>query len=671
MSATVVRMFRLPRLAAAALLAFAAAALAAREFHVAPNGHDGDAGTAAAPWRTWGRAVDAVRESRRLSPEEAVTVWFHDGEYPAEVVVLDAAVSGTAAAPVRFAARPGHVPVFTGGVRLRDWRALGERPAQLPPEVAPHVLVCDLRAAGITDWGDPTGLGLRPELFHAGRWQVLARWPDRGFTRAGQARGATPVGPNWADFTGTVEGVFAYQDERHERWAREADPRLGGYWFWDWAEEFLRLAAVDPGRRELRTEPQHRYGYRDGLRYFGLNLLCELDQPGEWYLDRGSGLLYWYPDEPPEADGVVTLSVAAAPFLVTLDGGAFVTLRGLTFEESRGSGILVRGGSDCRIEDCRLRRLGRDGIHIEGGFRHAITGSWLEDLGCGGIRLVGGDRRALLPADHEVTHTVVRSFSRFKRTYEPAVYVAGCGFRLAHNLFTRSSSSALRLDGNDIVVEYNRIAQVVEESDDQGGVDCWYDPSFQGIVIRHNHWVDIVGGTHAGAAGVRLDDMISGVAVHGNVFERCGARMFGAVQINGGKENVVADNLFVDCPAAVSFTLPWTEEKWFQHLDGEVIRRKIHEVVDIRTEPYRSRYPVLRRLREDINANTVRRNLLVGCAELVRHADARQRVEENVMLPRAGRTLRELCDPEFLRAHGVAPIPLEAMGPRANPWLGP
>jgi hypothetical protein len=647
-----------------------ASGASAREFFVSPDGDDAAAGTEQAPWRTWGRAVEAVREARRAEPDEGVIVRFRGGEYPAEAVRLDASTSGTAGARVVFAAAEGETPVFTGSVRLREWRPVRERPRQLSAEVAAKVVVCDVRAAGVRDFGDPTALGLRPELFRDGVMQTLARWPDRGFTQAGKARGATPVGPNWANFTGTVEGVFDYVDPRQARWAGEADARLGGYWFWDWAEQFLRVERVDARRKRLHVSPDHEYGFRDGLRYFGVNLLCELDQPGEWYLDRESGLLYWYADVPPTPETVVTLSVFAAPYVVTLDGCSFVELRGLSFRECRGSGILVQGGTDCLVAACRLERFGRDGIHLHGGHRHGVRGSWLEHLGCGGIRLVGGDRRTLERADHFVEDTVVRSFSLFKRTYEPAVYVAGCGFRIAHNFFTRSSSSAMRLDGNDIVVEYNRVSHVVDESDDQGGIDTWYDPSFQGIVVRYNHWSDIVGGTHAGAAAVRLDDMISGVSIHGNVFERCGALMFGAVQINGGKANVVENNLFVDCAAAVSFVSQWSEERWFANLDSALIRKKIFDDVDIREEPHRSRYPVLGTLREDVNVNTVRHNLVIGAEELLRGADGRHVVHDNRMLPSTDRTTAELCEPEFLRAHGVqGPIPFAEMGPRANRWL--
>lgn len=46
-------------------------------------------------------------------------------------------------------------------------------------------------------------------------------------------------------------------------------------------------------------------------------------------------------------------------------------------------------------------------------------------------------------------------------------------------------------------------------------------------MVQYNHWSDIAGGTHNGAAGVRLDDMISGVHIYGNIFERCGSvKMF-------------------------------------------------------------------------------------------------------------------------------------------------
>ena len=152
------------------------------------------------------------------------------------------------------------------------------------------------------------------------------------------------------------------------------------------------------------------------------------------------------------------------------------------------------------------------------------------------MRVNGGDRKTLTPGHHYVETCTVSDISRLKRTYTPAVLLDGCGNRIAHNQFERMPSSALRIEGNDQVIELNLIRNVVQESDDQGGLDCFGNPLFRGLVIRWNHWQDITGGTHCGAAGVRLDDMISGVAIYGNIFERCGAVLFGGVQVHGGKE---------------------------------------------------------------------------------------------------------------------------------------
>jgi hypothetical protein len=172
-----------------------------------------------------------------------------------------------------------------------------------------------------------------------------------------------------------------------------------------------------------------------------------------------------------------------------------------------------------------------------------VFGCTMNTLGCGGARVAGGDRRTLTAGHHFVENCTVFDISRLKRTYTPAVHLDGCGNRIAHNLFEKMPSSALRIEGNDHLIELNLIRHVVQESDDQGGLDMFGNPLYRGVVIRWNRWSDIRGGTHNGAAGVRLDDMISGVAVHGNIFEPLRHRPLRRVQIHGGKENLVDGNL--------------------------------------------------------------------------------------------------------------------------------
>ena len=644
------------------------------EFYVSPTGNDSDPGTLTEPFQSLFKAKESVRLQLKESSDKSIVVNIKGGMYFCEApVVFTYEDSGNENFPVIYKAADGEKPVFTGSRELKNWQPLdnSEKLEILPPEVHGKIYVTDTKAAGFSDFGDPTDIGKRPELFCNGELQTLARWPNENFTKAGLVKGNTELPPTYMNKRGTVEGVFEYTGNVQDRWAKENDVRLGGYWYWDWSDEFQKVDTIDTRSRTLYlTEPFHRYGYKDSLRYFGLNLFCEIDQPGEWYLDRIDGLLYWYPpDGVNPSSALVTLSDFNAPFMVEMNNCSYLTLQGLTFQEGRGSAILISEGRNCLISDCRFERFGRDGIHIEEGTGHGVSGCLLRTFGCGGIKIKGGDRKNLVPANHFVENTVVEHFSLFKRTYEPAIFMDGCGGRISNNRFRYSSSSAMRLEGNDFTVEYNEISHVVNESDDQGGLDMWYNPSYRGVVIRYNRWSDISGGTRHGAAGVRLDDMISGVRVFGNIFERCGTRDFGGVQIHGGKDNIVENNLFYDCYAAVSFS-SWGEKRWLQQLESPVIQDKIYNQVDILSELYQTKYPELKDIRLNADVNTIKNNLLVDCANKFLRDNDKQIVENNCAVEANGKTVEEFCDPGILKNYGLQPIPVLEIGPKRNIWLG-
>ena len=272
------------------------------------------------------------------------------------------------------------------------------------------------------------------------------------------------------------------------------------------------------------AKPYSQYGYRKGQRYHALNVLRELDHPGEWYLDRRRGPLYWLPPDGRRLARAGRRSACSTQPFVAAGKRRHVILRGLTLEEGRGDGIHVRGGADCLVAGCTLRRLGGDAIVVEGGRRHmACSAARSTRWAAAACAWRAATARRSSPAATSWRTARSRTSRGSKRTYTPAVHVDGCGNRIAHNRFEHIPSSALRIEGNDHLIELNAIHDVVEESDDQGGLDMFGNPLYRGVVIRWNRWSDIRGGTHSGAAGVRLDDMISGVAVYGNVFERCGA----------------------------------------------------------------------------------------------------------------------------------------------------
>lgn len=123
--------------------------------HVSPHGDDAGPGTHPKPFASLERCREAIRALKHWGPlpEGGVLVWIHGGDYEVtETFRLEVEDSGTAAAPVRYAAAPEERPVFRGGSRVQDWRRLDDATAYplLPTEARDHVWVADLKASSPT-----------------------------------------------------------------------------------------------------------------------------------------------------------------------------------------------------------------------------------------------------------------------------------------------------------------------------------------------------------------------------------------------------------------------------------------------------------------------------------------------------------------------------------------
>ena len=277
------------------------------------------------------------------------------------------------------------------------------------------------------------------------------------------------------------------------------------------------------------------------------------------------------------------------------------------------------------------------------------------------VSVLCGSRKSLTPGQHVVENCDIHTLSRIDHTYTPAILLEGVGNRVTHNRLHDILSSAMRVEGNDHQVEYNEVFNAVMESDDQGGVDMFGNPTYRGNVYRFNYWHHI-GNWRAtgeqpkcGQAAIRLDDAICGTLVFGNIFERCSAGKlgFGGVQIHGGKENVVENNVFVDCAAAVSFS-PWPEKRWQEHvksaLDNPAVDREL----------YLKRYPALAQLMDNPNVNRIVRNVTLRCGELLRRAPRSAESTGNIVLTNGELNLNP--DNPLFHQPGLHPIPVEQIG---------
>ena len=289
-------------------------------FFVAPDGNDGGPGTLDSPFRTLERTRDALRERRKREalPAGGVAVMLKGGVYRLEErsFSLSAQDSGTAEAPIIYQALPGERPVIRGGRAIRGFALLSDPAAmkRIPKPAHKHVMQADLKAQGIKHFGALRSRGPRSyvkeyncpahlELFFDGQPMSLARWPndtiklsDRfarvqaGSQKTERSRGRTIL---------ANPDVFSYSDPRQDAWANEPAGWMFGYWQWMWDGSCQPIARVDAAKRLIHIDWQltpwrlkPRVLVR-GAPYQGINLLCELDSPGEWYLDRATGLLFF------------------------------------------------------------------------------------------------------------------------------------------------------------------------------------------------------------------------------------------------------------------------------------------------------------------------------------------------------------------------------------------
>ncbi|MES2461642.1 MAG: right-handed parallel beta-helix repeat-containing protein, partial [Armatimonadota bacterium] len=171
----------------------------------------------------------------------------------------------------------------------------------------------------------------------------------------------------------------------------------------------------------------------------------------------------------------------------------------------------------------------------------------ITDTGDGGIVLSGGDRNRLTPAELFAENNRIHEYSRWSRTYRPAVGVFGVGNRVAHNLIYDGPHNGIQLSGNDHVIEFNEIHNVCYETGDVGAFYMGRDWTARGTVIRNNYFHDINGPGQLGAMGIYLDDQASGITITGNLFRKVTRAVF----IGGGDDNRVTNNVFVDCVPSV------------------------------------------------------------------------------------------------------------------------
>lgn len=638
---------------------FAVAGLAQTEVVVDLRGFDDAPGTATRPVRT----IEAGLARTRASGVRLLTI--RAGDYRlTRGLVLDARDSG-----LTIRAAEGARPTLTGSVEVAQasMRGFGGKAAQRVIEKTSLVIhrEVDLAALGvqaldpISPRGFPKPIVPAPsEMFADRKPMTLARWPNEGFATVGKViepgngeddRDAPPRKP-----------VFELPS-RAALWGKAEDPWLYGYWKFDWADE-SKPVTFDVANRTATMDSPHVYGVESGARFYAENLIEELDRPGEYWIDRPELRIHFVP--PLATVSRYEVSLLAAP-LMTLKGARNVRIKRLDFAVSRGDGARLNDCDNVVFEACRFFALGQRGVVIEGGQRCGLRACDLWDLGEGGVTLSGGDRKTLTPSAHFVENCDIGRYHRRSQTYRPAALLSGVGQRVAHNHLHDAPHSATIFTGNDHLIEYNDFERNIALTGDGGVVYTGRDWTGRGTEIRFNRFADNVGISKWEPA-IYVDDQSCGIRAYGNLIERC----HWGFLIGGGRDNVVENNVILDCKLAMHSDARGLG--WAARSKPTMMERLL--AVPYQEEPWRSRYPALVPiLDQDPMApmnNLYRRNVLVRSGKITNDMEApfrkSVRLEENLEIgvgAKDGRVVAKDRDGAIRKAvPGFQPLPVERMG---------
>lgn len=639
-------------LAALALLNLSVCRAATREIYVSPNGRDTNRGTMKSPMRTLQSAINLATKS--ASPSDSVRVMLRAGRYDIRhTICVDSTWQG---AHLAIAPCLGEKVSISGGASLalksaRRVSAVKSPKAynRIQEAVRDSVLEIDVAALGLK-LSDirPSGFG-RPssaswsELFVDNTPVNLARWPNDSTALIGKV-----ICSGAGEHAATADyPIFKYNEDRPRAWADAGEFWISGYFAHGYADDMIR-ARVNTSDSTIVTSEHTVYGFMSGApwrQWSAINLLEELDRPGEWVIDAANGKIYLYPPNG-SMPGALDLSIIDEP-IFAVEGCSNVLIEGLTIEYGRSIGVYMEDTHNVIVNNCSIRNLGGVGVSIGCGtvknngnlrphaaeaggiarsrtvgdlmgkvyedvmfYRNAGTGngvrnSYIYNVGSGGVSLGGGPRATLTPSGNFVQNCRIHDYNRIEKSYRPAVWMDGVGCRTTACDIYNAPSMAILFHGNDHMIEYCKITNVCSEVDDQGAIYYGRDAAERGNTIRYNYFREL--SPRHRVTATYHDDGACGGEVYGNIYYKAGSL---PVLIGGGHDNVYRNNIFVDSPVAIH--IDNRMQNWGKSMvdKGGIIDRRL-EAVRYTEAPYSTAYPEIANYWE-ADPSYPRNNLIEG-----------------------------------------------------------
>lgn len=551
------------------------------DFYVAVDGDDGNPGTGAKPFRTFTRAQEAVRKLKK-STKEVITVFVRRGTYYLnEPLVFTPEDSVTEEQAIIYAAYLGEKPTISGGRKIvGEWRPFrdGIMMCSLPEVKAGKLSFTQLFVNGKRqirarypnfDPNDPIkggyiyAKGRLPEKFDEDKTTGGMAWIRK---RSQGARGIlfdpkTFTTKKLARSNEVVIHIFPSNYNCNLQWQVKDI---------DWDRNIIWLGRGG-FQRNTKMFP-HGYDNIDGSsRFYIENVFEELDAPGEWYLDKEEGILFYRPEggtDISKADVVAPVlkhvvefrgsqdepvsNITLSGFRITHTTSTFLepyeVISGGDWSIHRGGAVFVEGAVNCTIEKCFFDAVGGNGVFINNFNRRIkVLGNKFTEAGDSAVCMVGSahltvDSIDMFPSESTVSNNLIHDCGIFGKQTAGVFSAISKGNTISHNEIYNMPRAGICFNdgfGGGHLVEYNKVYNVVRETSDHGPFNSWgrerywclqqaQDPGFasaheagdvrcypeETTIIRNNyfHCAEKMGGW-----GIDLDDGSCNYHVYNNL----------------------------------------------------------------------------------------------------------------------------------------------------------
>lgn len=564
-----------------------------QKIFVSTVGDDSGDGSEEEPLRTLEKAIDVANEMREDS-DKLIEILLREGTYSVTNTIKiinsqkdDSLLKISAYQDEKVTINAGvDIPLSAMSIADPDFtNAIIDKPN------AGSVLQYNLKDAQIEDFGEISLRGhlisdekeAQAELSLNGEVQKLAGWPNGEYTGLIKPTDSNEYGKRTK--SGIANGCsFKVNYDRPSQWSKPEQAWLSGTIGPNYEFDYYPVSRFDSEEKRVYlsrgalekyyTEPYYRFE----------NVPEELDEPGEYYIDRQSGMLYFYPPEDAPKDSVLTITMSTPTLDVSrkapnsmfrIENSKNIVFENLIFKGGRGSAITGKNNSNIKFINCEINSFGENGIRFDASTDITISDCKIHDVGQDGILFVScGNYQTLSPSNIVVSNNDIYNFARLERSYKTGIdFGYRCvGATAANNHIHNGPHAGMIFYGVNNDIYGNEFDNLVTEFSDMDALYCNNSnyPWERGNKIHNNYFHDIgkssMNGRHQiNVRAIRTDNRGCGLNIYENLFynigdggNRNGNNGIGAITAEGTR-NRIFNNLFVDCNEAYFNTLQYKE----------------------------------------------------------------------------------------------------------------